>query len=116
MLKVVNFTKLYHAKNFLKLKKKLIDLCLPANSTEFIVSISKQIAATEPSLTIEFLNECIMGYGKSEQGVRYLCLLYMIPWLPNLALYCGKSTEDQGRLKDLLRLLIDLTLPGEVRN
>lgn len=57
-----------------------------------------------------------MGYGKSEQGVRYLCLLYMIPWLPNLALYCGKSTEDQGRLKDLLRLLIDLTLPGEVKN
>jgi hypothetical protein len=92
-----------------------IDLCLPANSTEFIVSISEKIAATEPSLTIEFLNECIMGYGKSEQGLRYLCLLYMMPWLPNIALYCGRSAEDQIRIKDLLRLLIDLTLPSEVK-
>ncbi|KAI7885924.1 uncharacterized protein EV154DRAFT_521553 [Mucor mucedo] len=90
------------------------DLCLPANSTEFIVSISEKIAITEPSLTIEFLNECIMGYGKSEQGLRYLCLLYMIPWLPNLALYYGRSAEDQIRLKDLLRSLIDLTLPGDM--
>jgi neurofibromin 1 len=90
------------------------DLCLPANSTEFIVSISEKIAATEPSLTLEFLNECIMGYGKSEQGLRYLCLLYMTPWLPNLALYCGRSPEDQTKTKNLLRLLIDLTLTGEV--
>lgn len=93
----------------------MLDLCLPANSTEFIVSISEKIANTEPSLTIEFLNECIMGYGKSEQSLRYLCLLYMTPWLPNLALYYGRSAEDQTRLKDLLRLLIDLTLPGDVR-
>lgn len=92
----------------------VIDLCLPANSTEFIVSISEKIAASEPSLTIEFLNECIMGYSKSEQGLRYLCLLYMIPWLPNLALYCDRSVNDQERIKDLLRLLIDLTLTGEV--
>ncbi|KAI8079304.1 hypothetical protein BDF21DRAFT_493917 [Thamnidium elegans] len=90
------------------------DLCLPANSTEFIVSISEKIATSEPSLTIEFLNECIMGYSKSEQGLRYLCLLYMIPWLPNLALYCDRSLNDQGRIKDLLRLLIDLTLTGEM--
>lgn len=67
-------------------------------------------------MTLEFLSECIMGYGKSEQGLRYLCLLYMIPWLPNLALYCGRSPEDQAKTKNLLRLLIDLTLTGEVCN
>ncbi|KAI8647143.1 hypothetical protein BD408DRAFT_358792 [Parasitella parasitica] len=90
------------------------DLCLPANSTEFIVNISEKIAATEPSLTLEFLNECVLGYGKSEQGLRYLCLLYMIPWLPNLSLYCGRSTQDTVKTKELLRLLIDLTLTGEM--
>lgn len=90
------------------------DLCLPANSTEFIVSISEKIAVSEPGLTLEFLNECIMGYGKSEQGLRYLCLLYMTPWLPNMALYCSKSSEEQAKSKDILRLLIDLTLTGEV--
>lgn len=55
-----------------------------------------------------------MGYGKSEQGLRYLCLLYMTPWLPNMALYCSKSSEEQAKAKDILRLLIDLTLTGEV--
>lgn len=55
-----------------------------------------------------------MGYGKSEQGLRYLCLLYMIPWLPNLSLYCGKSPQDTVKTKELLRLLIDLTLTGEM--
>lgn len=90
------------------------DLCLPANSTEFIVNISEKIAATEPSLTMEFLNECILGYGKSEQGLRYLCLLYMIPWLPNLSLYCNRSPQDIAKTKELLRLLIDLTLAGDM--
>ncbi|OAD05753.1 hypothetical protein MUCCIDRAFT_137611, partial [Mucor lusitanicus CBS 277.49] len=90
------------------------DLCLPANSTEFIVNISEKIAATEPSLTMEFLNECVLGYGKSEQGLRYLCLLYMIPWLPNLSLYCNRSPQDIAKTKELLRLLIDLTLAGDM--
>ncbi|KAL7311910.1 Ras GTPase activating protein ira2 [Mucor circinelloides] len=90
------------------------DLCLPANSTEFIVNISEKIAATEPSLTLEFLNECVLGYGKSEQGLRYLCLLYMIPWLPNLSLFCNRSPQDTAKIKELLRLLIDLTLTGEM--
>lgn len=55
-----------------------------------------------------------MGYGKSEQGLRYLCLLYMMPWLPNMALFCNRSPEDEVKTKKLLRLLIDLTLTGEV--
>ncbi|KAI8087606.1 uncharacterized protein B0P05DRAFT_584843 [Gilbertella persicaria] len=90
------------------------DLCLPSNSTEFIVNISERIAVKEPFLTLEFLNECIVGYGKSEQSSRYLCLLYMIPWLPNLSLYCGKFSPDIQKTKELLRLLIDLTLTGDM--
>lgn len=93
----------------------ILDLCLPANSTDFIVGISEKIAVTEPGLTLEFLSECLMGYAKSEEILRYLCLLYMIPWLPNLALYCRRSPEDTQKTKNILRLLIDITVTGEVR-
>lgn len=104
-----------YVRNISFINRLFVDLCLPSNSTDFIVNISEKIAATEPSLTIEFLNECVLGYGKSEQGIRYLCLLYMTPWLTNLSLFCGKSSEDTAKTKDLLKLLIDLTLTGEVR-
>ncbi|RCH96500.1 Ras GTPase activating protein ira2, partial [Rhizopus stolonifer] len=89
------------------------DLCLPANSTDFIVYISQKIADKEPSLTLEFLNECVMGYSKSEDGGKYLTLLYMIPWLPNLSLYCGNSAIDTAKTKEILKQLIDLTINGE---
>ncbi|KAI9026450.1 hypothetical protein CLU79DRAFT_741805 [Phycomyces nitens] len=86
------------------------DLCLPSNSTEFVVSISKRLAASEPNLTLEFLNECFVGFQKSNEPLRYLCLDYMRPWLPNLSLFCRGSPEDLAKTKDIIRLLIDLTI------
>lgn len=86
------------------------DLCLPANSTSFIVNISEKLAATEPSFTLEFLSECFVGFNKSSEPLRYLCLDYMTPWLPNLALFCRGSAEDVVKSKEVLRLLIDLTV------
>ncbi|KAI9277397.1 hypothetical protein BY458DRAFT_433218 [Sporodiniella umbellata] len=90
------------------------DLCLPANSTEFIVGISEKIAAKEPLLTIEFLNESMLGYKQSKQSVRYLILLYMLPWLSNLSLYCESSAENASKVKKTLRSMIDLTVEGEM--
>ncbi|RCH94224.1 Ras GTPase activating protein ira2, partial [Rhizopus stolonifer] len=90
------------------------DLCLPANSTEFIVGISEKIAVKEPLLTIEFLNECVVGYTKSKESTRYLILLYMLPWLPNLTLFCGNSAVNTAKVKDSLRQMIDLTVNGEM--
>ncbi|KAI9310474.1 hypothetical protein BX666DRAFT_2126182 [Dichotomocladium elegans] len=86
------------------------DLCLPANNTEFIVSISEKIAASEPGFTLEFLSECFVGFNKSSESLRYLCLDYMIPWLPNLALYSRGSAEEVSKAKEVLRLLVDLTV------
>lgn len=87
-----------------------LDLCLPANSTAFIVNISEKLAATEPGFTLEFLNECFVGFNKSSEPLRYLCLDYMAPWLPNLALFCKGSAEDIAKTKEVLQLLIDLTV------
>ncbi|KAI7862201.1 hypothetical protein BDF14DRAFT_1858538 [Spinellus fusiger] len=88
------------------------DLCLPANSTSFIVSISEKLALTEPNLTLEFLNECFVGFSKSNEPLRYLCLDYMVAWLPNLALFARGGADEANivKTKEVLRLLIDLTV------
>ncbi|KAG0178831.1 Ras GTPase activating protein ira2 [Apophysomyces sp. BC1021] len=90
------------------------DLCIPANSAEFVVGISESLAATETHLTFEFLNECFVGYNKSSEPMRQLCLNYMSPWLRNLALFTRAMSDDPNRnlmkTKDILRLLIDLTV------
>ncbi|KAG0747979.1 hypothetical protein G6F62_000155 [Rhizopus arrhizus] len=99
------------------------DLCLPANSTDFIVNISERIAAKEPLLTLEFLNECVMGYTKSEEATKYLVLLYMMPWLSNLSYYCGNSATNTmtklvqakiwksiANVDDILNMVIDTFL------
>ncbi|KAI8975307.1 hypothetical protein BDF20DRAFT_914255 [Mycotypha africana] len=91
------------------------DLCLPANSTAFIVDISEKIAQNQPALTLEFLNECFIGFQKSSEPLRYLCLDYMIPWLPNLSKFCNSCSiidNDKNVTKtlDVIRNLIDLTV------
>lgn len=92
----------------------LIDLCIPSNSSDFVVSISESLAKSEIHLTIEFLNEALVGFMNSNESMRQLCLDYMVPWLHNLAFIARHSPEDHkkslSKTKDLLRLLIDLTV------
>lgn len=59
-------------------------LCIPSNNTIFIKSVSEKLAANEPHLTLEFLEECIQGFRASSIELKHLCLEYMTPWLPNL--------------------------------
>lgn len=90
------------------------DLCLPANSTAFIVNISEKIAQNQTNLTLEFLSECFIGFQKSNEPLRYLCLDYMIPWLPNLSKFCQSNSPENDKevmkTKEVLRSLIDLTI------
>ena len=62
----------------------MIGLCIPSNNTIFIKSISERLAANEPHLTLEFLEECIQGFRNSNIELKHLCLEYITPWLPNL--------------------------------
>ncbi|KAI8974377.1 hypothetical protein BDB01DRAFT_807208 [Pilobolus umbonatus] len=90
------------------------DLCIPANSTDFIVGISETLAQSEVHLTLEFLNEAFIGLNKSNESMRQLCLNYMVPWLKNLGAYSRLFPEENKRnalkIKDVIRLLIDLTI------
>ncbi|KAI9283473.1 hypothetical protein BC943DRAFT_100701 [Umbelopsis sp. AD052] len=90
------------------------DHCIPANSTSFIVGISENLAVTEPHLTLEFLNECFVGFNKSSEPLRQLCLEYMAPWLQNLSIFARNSPDGKNdnviKTKEVIRLLIDLTV------
>ncbi|KAK2488647.1 hypothetical protein MC885_008821, partial [Smutsia gigantea] len=95
----------------LKIEGQLLEtsgLCIPANNTLFIVSISKTLAANEPHLTLEFLEECISGFSKSSIELKHLCLEYMTPWLSNLVRFC-KHNDDakRQRITDLLDVVLD---------
>ncbi|CEP19674.1 hypothetical protein [Parasitella parasitica] len=90
------------------------DLCIPSNSSDFIVSISESLAKSELHLTLEFLNEVFVGFAKSNEPMRQLSLDYMVPWLRNLAAFTRHSLDDHkknlSKTKDVIRLLIDITV------
>ncbi|KAM9801137.1 neurofibromin isoform 1-T1 [Neosynchiropus ocellatus] len=98
----------------LKIEGQLLEtsgLCIPANNTLFIVSISKTLAANEPHLTLEFLEECISGFSKSSIELKHLCLEYMTPWLLNLVHFCKhKDDGKRQRVTAILDKLITMTI------
>ncbi|XP_071499783.1 neurofibromin-like [Diadema antillarum] len=98
----------------LKIEGQLLEtsgLCIPANNTIFIVSISKTLAANEPHLTLEFLQECITGFSKISIELKHLCLEYMTPWLPNLTRFSKRSDESKRyKLTVVLDKLIRMTI------
>ncbi|CAG2240905.1 Neurofibromin [Mytilus edulis] len=98
----------------LKIEGQLLEttgLCIPANNTIFIKTISETLAANEPHLTLEFLEECIQGFGNSNIELKHLCLEYITPWLPNLTRFC-RHTDENKRQKVALILdkLITMTI------
>ncbi|XP_051540739.1 neurofibromin isoform X1 [Myxocyprinus asiaticus] len=98
----------------LKIEGQLLEtsgLCIPANNTLFIVSISKTLAANEPHLTLEFLEECISGFSKSSIELKHLCLEYITPWLLNLVRFCKHSDDaKRQRVTAILDKLITMTI------
>ncbi|CAI2169037.1 10253_t:CDS:10, partial [Funneliformis geosporum] len=87
-------------------------LCIPANNSTFIVQLSERLAVSETGLTLEFLTEFFVGFYKSNTPQKHLCLQYMAPWLPNLALYYRHGSEHQPHLnktREIIRHLIFMT-------
>lgn len=101
----------------LKIEGQLLEttgLCIPSNNTIFIKSISEKLAANEPHLTLEFLEECIQGFRNSNIEMKHLCLEYMTPWLPNLTRFCKQSDEaKRQKVALILDKLITMTIEEE---
>eukprot|EP00118_Oscarella_pearsei_P012253 m.88991 g.88991 ORF g.88991 m.88991 type:complete len:2691 (+) comp36590_c0_seq4:57-8129(+) len=88
-------------------------VCIPSNNTIFIKNVSRLLAANEPHLTLEFLEESIAGFQTSSGSLKSLCLQYMAPWLPNLARFICRESPDkqkQQKVMQILEKLIDMTV------
>lgn len=71
--------------------------------------MSENLAASEAHLTLEFLNECIVGYNKSSADAtrQIITLEYMVPWLKNLAFFVSApSGKEPSKVKDIIRALL----------
>ena len=100
----------------LKIEGQLLEtsgLCIPSNNTIFIKHLSETLAANDPHLTLEFLEECIQGFRASTIELKHLCLEYMTPWLNNLVRFRKPNDDGGKRLKQvsqILEKLITLTI------
>jgi len=99
----------------LHIEERLLEakgLCIPANNTMFIKSISEQLAKREPNMTLEFLDECINGFSLSDFELKHLCLEFMAPWLPNLTRFCKCVSDDPFRIRlgQILDKIIQMTI------
>lgn len=76
------------------------DLCIPVNCTEFVVSVSTQLAKNKPHLTLEFLSEVVAGFQRYSPALKQHCLVYISPWLTNLALFAlrGEAPSEQEKV------------------
>lgn len=83
-------------------------LAIPENNNTFITRISEHLAAQEPGLTLEFLDECIAGLSTSTTEQKHLCLEYMQPWLPNVHKFATSASSE--KMNRIIRRLVDVTI------
>ncbi|PFH55905.1 hypothetical protein XA68_17426 [Ophiocordyceps unilateralis] len=90
------------------------DLSIPLDPTRFVVSISKELACTEPHLTADLLNEFLVSWESLPEEQKPLSLEFIAPWLLGLRtdVLTADKDGDKGREKvaGLLRKLIDIVI------
>lgn len=78
------------------------------------MGISERLAQNELHLTLEFLDEALVGLTKSNESMQPLCLDYMVPWLLNLGHFARYNPEEQTssatKTKEFIMSLIRLTI------
>ncbi|TQV91339.1 ras GTPase activator [Cordyceps javanica] len=88
------------------------DLSIPIDPTRFIVNISRELAASEPQLTCDFLSEFIASWETFTEEQKPLSLAYMAPWLSGLRkdVLTGDVDGEKGKEKvaTIFRKFIDL--------
>ncbi|KAM3467994.1 hypothetical protein MY5147_008382 [Beauveria neobassiana] len=88
------------------------DLAIPIDPTRFIVNISRELAASEPQLTCDFLSEFIASWETFTEEQKPLSLAYMAPWLSGLRrdVLTGEMDGEKGKEKvaAIFRKFIDL--------
>lgn len=75
------------------------DICIPVNCTDFVLSVSRQLARNEPHLTLEFLSEVVARFQSYSPALKQHCLAYISPWLPNLSRFTTRGDTPSEREK-----------------
>lgn len=87
-----------------------VDIALPRNSTDFVVTVSTELAQNQPSLTLEFLNEALQGISKAERTGRTLVLEYVRPWIVNMqSIFESEDQEKCSKGKEIIATFVSLT-------
>ncbi|OAA76331.1 Ras GTPase activator [Akanthomyces lecanii RCEF 1005] len=88
------------------------DLSIPIDPTRFIVNISRELAASEPQLTCDFLSEFFASWETFTEEQKPLSLAYMAPWLSGLRrdVLTGEMDGEKGKEKvaTIFRKFIDM--------
>ncbi|OAA58846.1 Ras GTPase activator [Cordyceps fumosorosea ARSEF 2679] len=88
------------------------DLSIPIDPTRFIVNVSRELAASEPQLTCDFLSEFMESWDTFTEEQKPLGLAYMAPWLSGLRkdVLTGEVDGEKGKEKvaAIFRKFIDL--------
>jgi neurofibromin 1 len=90
------------------------ELSIPPSASHFIVSVSRQLAASEPQLTADFMNEFFVGWDSFPLPQRPLSLAYLSPWLPGLRSQVLAMEPDGEKAREkiaaIFRKLVDVAL------
>jgi neurofibromin 1 len=88
-------------------------MTLPANSSVFIHDLSQTLAQNAPYLTLEFLKEWTIGFGRADIAQKTACLQYVSPWISNLETFASPSRDDAEQsikqVAEIIRSLISIT-------
>ncbi|KAI0686496.1 hypothetical protein BC835DRAFT_1523052 [Cytidiella melzeri] len=90
---------------------------VPGRAGPFVTQLSEKLAAFAPQLTLDFIQEVTASMRKSSVSQRISCLQYISPWIKNLSKFTEPTSrlyEPSGaRLRDCVRILIDLTMADQ---
>ncbi|RLV94789.1 Inhibitory regulator protein IRA2 [Spathaspora sp. JA1] len=77
----------------------------PANTADFVVSVSDHLASSFPHMTYRFFKSFFDNYDKIPQANKLTSILYISPWIDNVYDYVYLSTDENGpeRVADLIR-------------
>lgn len=86
-------------------------LCVPKTNNKFVVRLSAGLAKEVPSITLEFILECLHGLEAVSFEAKHLCLAYLKPWLPNLRSYFVEADGDKpARLTGMITQFVQLSV------
>ena len=96
------------------------DICLagfvPGEPTLFARRLSDSMAQFAPQLTLDFISEvsAAMNAMRNSMEHQLSCLLYMSPWIKNLARFTDPTSplydRSTARVRDCIRTLAQLSI------